>query len=131
MTARSREAARAAPAAGWIFSVAALAPLAWLAGFAILLGLARQTTGTWPTPYQPDPKDLGLLQPLLIATLPILYVGGLATLGALLIGGCLTRVRVGLHRAGLRSWHLYVGTGGMAAVLGLAHATPLMTWLFD
>jgi hypothetical protein len=35
-------------------------PLAWLALLYAFVVRARLHLGHWPTPYQPDPKDLGL-----------------------------------------------------------------------
>ena len=55
---RSHEWMRYAP--NWLLLAGAVYPLLWLNAFALFVIRARLILGRWPSPYNPDPKDLGM-----------------------------------------------------------------------
>jgi hypothetical protein len=100
-------------APNWLLLAGAVYPLLWLNAFALFVIRARLILGRWPSPYNPDPKDLGLsihYGCLLWGLVAIVAVGLLTFVGALVARRFSKKV----------PWLLVI----------LAAATPVLTILF-
>ena len=102
----------------WIL---ALAPIVWLVSFWHFALRARWALGRWPTPYNPDPKDLGfdLHYTALLIGIPGIWA---ATIALLLVVALNYR---SIRAAGARPL-LAVATalGSCALLIGLARLDP-------
>jgi hypothetical protein len=108
----------------------ALVPAAWLVLFSTFVLRARVALGYWPSPYRPDPNDLGfgVHYAATLAGMPLMFA---AVFSAIVLGG------LSLRRAERRRARIVlpvcVGCATLAAVIVLAQADPhgLFTWLGD
>lgn len=99
-------------APNWLLLAGAMYPLLWLNAFALFVIRARLILGRWPSPYNPDPKDLGM----------DLHYHGLLLGGVLLVTcgiGTFLAALVARWRSKRVPWLLIV----------LAAATPVLTIL--
>ena len=107
----------------WIL---ASAPVGWLLLFGLFILRARVALGRWPSPYQPDPKDLGfdLHYTAIVAGFPLVFMAVLSV----------TAMTFLVHPRSRRPWLIPLGavTGLVAAIL-LARSDPgyVFTWLGD
>lgn len=141
MTAGTQWTARSTPptgrirrTTGWLFTLAAFTPVAWLLAFAWLVLRVRAVTGDWPAPYRPDPKAIGGIAAIVVTgTLPLIYFVGLIAGACLLIMWIVPSLRIALREASLRTWHVYVGFAAILLMAILLHGNPwqLRDWLSD
>lgn len=104
----------------------AATPYVWLLLFALFVLRARLAIGSWPLPYQPDPKDLGFEAHhlALVAGMPVLFAAALSATAFALVPR---------HRHD-KEWLVpAVAAAGLMMLILLARADPwhLFTWLGD
>lgn len=104
--------------------IAALGPLAWLLTFAAFALRARLALGRWPTPYRPDPKDLGFDVHYLAVVLGLLVALSAAY-------GLLVATLVWRRRELLVATATAVAGVLIAAAIARADPLQLVTWFLD
>jgi hypothetical protein len=110
--------------------LAAASPWAWLALFGSFVLRARLALGRWPSPYQPDPKDLGFDIHYMSTEIGLCVVAAAPVLACVLILYALFRGRTREVRYGLGALVL---AGGWITLVLLARFDPgrFIEWFAD
>ncbi len=108
----------------------AFVPFGWLSLFGVFVVRARLALGYWPTPYHPDPKQVGLdlHYTALVLGMPAMFAA-IACLGVLALASWRHR----RERDGRPALALLVGLVNLALTIAIARWDPhgLFTWLGD
>jgi hypothetical protein len=104
------------------------APLVWLASFYLFVLRARQELGYWPSPNNPDPKELGFDAHYLFVMLGLWWVPAAGLVVLLLSAWSFWRES---YKDALLALAIFLGT--LAAVMLLVQFDPrgYMGWLLD